>query len=436
MGKNIVTRKMQLLIDAENKEEWKEKFQKLNDWAYNCQKGANMVASRLFAFASMQYEDYLTDKGRRFVLKKDEAINTSLQNVGYRLLSKQYKGEMPSDIFSNLNSIIFNTFNKEKSDVIAGYKSLRSYKRSIPMPFSAKSIRNLRQTTVISEADGQRYNNWTFDWLGGISFNIKLGTDKANNRIILDRILAGEYVLKNSSIQIKEEGNSPTSKNTSKKIYLLAVVEIPKIKHKAIENRTVEAKLDIDTPIVAKCYKYKKEIGNKEEFLYRRRQIQETYRRKQKGLKYTKGGHGRKTKLKPLYEFYKNLEQKYIADRLHNYSSELIKFALHSKAEKILLKDVPASKKELDDFTIRNWSYHDLLQKIEYKAKKVGITVEVENEDYNKNQLLKGLKHADLKKICEALDIIFEKYHVKSMKKELQNLEYKELKRGYDKVFS
>ena len=76
------------------------------------------------------------------ISQKDEEgiLNTSYQNSMYRLVSNAYKGEVPSDILTNLVSNIVSSYKKEKSLIWQGKKSLRSYRDTIPIPFSKKNI--------------------------------------------------------------------------------------------------------------------------------------------------------------------------------------------------------------------------------------------------------------------------------------------------------
>ena len=140
----------------------------------------------------------------------------------------------------------------------------------------------------------------------------------------------------------------------------------------------VKAKQSYDSGM--KCF----EIGTKEEFNYRRRQIQEAVRRCQIENKYTVGGKGRKHKCQAIDSF-KEKEKNYVDTKLHTYSRMLIDLAIKHKCEEIvLMKQLSREEKAKEEndnkepFVLRNWSYYGLKEKIEYKSKMVGIKLTIE----------------------------------------------------------
>ncbi|QRY57035.1 hypothetical protein [Sphingobacterium siyangense] len=135
----------------------------------------------------------------------------------------------------------------------------------------------------------------------------------------------------------------------------------------------------MEHPITVCIDKDNFQIGNKEEFLYRRMAIQAARHRIQKAAAYNKGGHGRKKKLQSLDHF-EEKERRYIDSRLHLYSRRLIDICMKSEAGTLLLVN-QTSKEEVakdDEFLLRNWSYYGLIEKIRYKASMAGIHVIVE----------------------------------------------------------
>ena len=91
-------------------------------------------------------------------------------------------------------------------------------------------------------------------------FKTYLGQDRNNNRVIIERIINGEYIPAASSIQI-----------TKNKIFLLLCVNIPeKGKNETIMTKEIEAFLSPFTPIVASCGRKKIEIGSFEEFMHKK----------------------------------------------------------------------------------------------------------------------------------------------------------------------
>ena len=121
------------------------------------------------------------------------------------------------------------------------------------------------------------------------------------------------------------------------------------------------------------------EIGTKEEFNYRRRQIQELVRRCQIHNRYTRGGKGRKRKCKAINHWHR-AECNFIGTKLHTYSHLLVKAAIDNECGTIKLlnqkkreKTAQKNAEKGSTFVLRNWSYFGLKEKIKYKAALFGI---------------------------------------------------------------
>jgi transposase len=351
----IITRKIQLLIDADNDERklFYEKLYKINWGVRRC---ANIISSHLFHMDNVKDMMYLTDeiKIKLADIQKDEQgiLTTSYQNSLYRLISSMYKGEIPTDILTNLVNNIVRNYKSEKLLVWQGKKSLRSYKDSIPIPFSKKYV-------AFTPCE-----KWYELNLFKIPFKTYLGKDRNNNRVMIDRIITGEYEASGSSLQI--------SKN---KIFLLLCINIPEKEKSPDQDKAVIAHLSPFTPIIASIGRKKIEIGSFEEYMHKKIAIQAKRQRMQRSAKYTKGGKGRNKKMKILEkDSIAKKEANYLNTMLHTYSKILVKFALdHNAGKIILIKDEPDPSKA--KMLLENWGYYNLKTKIEYKAKIEGIEV-------------------------------------------------------------
>jgi IS605 OrfB family transposase len=359
----VLTRKIQLLIDSDDKEEVKTLKHKLYDWQWICFRAANMIMSHHFVQEQVKDFFYLTEEVKVKIAdqKKDEngILLSSRQNTTYRLLSNHFKGQIPTNILSNLNHTLIANFNKEKAAYWKGEKSLRNYKRNIPMPFGAEVIGKLERTA----------NNKDFSFtLFQILFRTYLGNDKSDKKNILDRIRSGSLKLRASHLQL-ENG----------KVFLLASILIEKEQHVLGQSIIAEASLSIEHPVIVKVGSYEQAIGSKEEFLHRRLAIKAAINRVKKGVAFNRGGHGRKRKMKSL-EDYQHLERNYVEYKLHVYSRMLINFCIKHQAATLLLvnQQVKEEVAQEDPFLLQNWSYYSLKEKINYKAEKAGIQVIVE----------------------------------------------------------
>lgn len=359
MEKIILTRKIQILLDEQNPELRKEAYAKLNAWQWTCFRSANFIFTHHFLQDQIKELIYITDETKIKLsdIKKDEdgILTTSKANTTYQLLSKYFKGDIPMEIISCLNHSLVSNYNTERQSYWKGEKTLRNYKRDLPIPFKATS---LKLTTINSS------KNFQFK-LFGIPFKTYLGKDHSDKYQILKKVMAGIFKISASSIKM-EQG----------KIFLLLACQLDRDIHPLDPGVIAEASLSLEHPISVKIGNENHLIGNKEEFLHQRIAIQNARRRLQKAAPYIKSGKGRKRKLKPVTE-YGDYEQRYINSKLHLYSKMLIDMCIKNQAATLVLTNQEQKEDiaKTDEFLLRNWSYYGLKEKIVYKAKKAGITL-------------------------------------------------------------
>lgn len=354
----ILTRKVQLVINSDDKVVVSEAFKTLYQWRYICFRAANYIFTHLFIQHQLKELFYLRDDVK--VKLADSAkdpngiLTTSQLNTTYRMLSARFKGDIPMHIITALSMTLAKHFNNEKQDYLKGEKSVRNYKRDIPIPFGIKDVAHLQPIQ-----NGREYSFELFK----IPFRTYLGRDQFYKRPLFEKLLKGDMILHTSSIQIDKN-----------KIYLLAAFEIEKEVNDLDISIVAEAHLSIDYPIILHIGKMRLTIGSKEEFLHRRLAIQAARSRAQKAASFNRGQHGRRRKLKPLEEF-REKERNYVQHRLHLYSRRLVDLCVQHRAGSLIL--VGQTEKEAaaadDDLVLRNWSYCSLKQKIEYKANKAGV---------------------------------------------------------------
>ena len=388
MGERVmVTRKIRLLVDSECKEQFIEEIKKWKNYQYVTRKCANLISSHAFIQDNIKNLFYIEEGVRLKLCKKDEdnpdgVLSTSKQNTTYQVLGNHFKGELPASIMAALNSAITKTYSKERSDVMKGARSVRSYRNNIPVPFMRNSIRNIKK---MDDA------NYSFD-IFGTPFRTFFGRDRSYNKGLLENALneLDGYKLHDSSIHLEEDGNKKL------KIYLLAVMSFPKIKNEVDPENEIHCFLDPLHPIVIGD-KHSTKIGTYEDFNYGRTQIQERQKQLQAALKYSSGGKGRAKKLQALERFNKK-EKNFVQTKLHTYSRQLINYCIKRKIGKIVLSNLTEiesenlkdSKETVDKFIIRNWSYYGLSQMIIYKAALNGIEVVIpKSKEDNKQSIEK-----------------------------------------------
>lgn len=358
----ILTRKIQIFIDSDDKEKRSEYYEKLFEWRDMVFRGSNLVLTHQYVQEQIKELIYLRDdiKVKLADVKKDSEgiLLTSRMNTTYQILSQYFKGKLPSDIISSLNRALIGNYNADRKDYWKGEKSLRNYKKGMPIPFSGNRVK------LSNDEKGRDFKFTLFK----IPFRTYLGKDRSDKKVLLQKAMVGQIKICASSIKIIKG-----------KLFLLLALELPKKEHALKSHVIAEASLSVEHPITVTIGKENHQIGNKEEFLYRRMAIQAARHRIQKAAAFNRGGHGRKKKLKSLDSF-KEKEKQYVDNRLHLYSRRLIDICVKSEAGTLLLVN-QSNKEEVakeDGFLLRNWSYYGLVEKIKYKAEMNGINVIME----------------------------------------------------------
>jgi len=366
MGKETIklTRKIQLQVDAPTKEEKREALETLYRWQNRSYRAANLIVTHLYIQEMIKEFFYLSERIKYRLADEKKAedgiLNQSKTNCTYRVVSDRFKGEIPTNILSNLNNNIMSSFRNDLSSYRSGERSLANFRRDIAFPFGTRGIQRLCY----------KKEKKTFCFrLFSVPLKAYLGKDYTDKRSLLEQVVAGQIKLCASKLQLKNQ-----------KIYWLAVFEVEKEKHKLKPEIIAEASLSMEYPIIVKSGKEKLSIGSREEFLYRRLAIQASLKRAQNGVTYCRSGKGRKRKTKAVDRFHEK-EKNYVGNRLHVYSRKLIDFCIkHQVGTLILLNQedkMEIAKKE-DGFILRNWNYYELMTKIKYKAEKAGIELIVD----------------------------------------------------------
>lgn len=361
-----ITRKIQVNFVVESKEELSACYDRLYQWQRICFRAANWIATHHYLQENIKELFYLEDETKKKLgdIQKDTdgILTTSRDNTTYQVLSKAFKGECPMGMLSGLNMVIAQTYKKEAKDVRYGLKSLRSYKRDLPMPIRRGDISN------ITKLDDGNYSFFVY----GTTFKTWFGHDLSGNEIIFDRAMAGEYKLCDSSLQIKNN-----------KLFLLAVFQFEKQTVELDADKILEAELDINVPIRIKVGRKEIAIGDQGEFLHRRLSIQAGLRRVQMASRFNKAGKGRKKKMRAI-EHFKEMEDNYVETRIHQYTAKLVSWCVKLKCGKLVLKNQAIKEeeaKEDKEYLLRNWTYFGMKEKILYKCAKFGIEVIVEGDE-------------------------------------------------------
>lgn len=376
----VITRKIQVFVCENDKDLRKQYYQKLYDNRNVAVKAANATVSHMFILDNSIPYLSQEDKDRiAFVGAKGNKV-TRMGGI-YAALSSYFKGKADMGMISCVKQNAEKMYQDDMKHGGLWEKSLRSYKSNMPVPFDHKRFTNIRFADY-TDGEGKQRNGCFFTLLG-VPFQCRFGRDRSGNRLIMERVISGEYKMCTSSLKFEKN-----------KIFLLLCVDIPKKTVKVDEAKVLYAFLGVMQPIICTTHvdAFKDydsgmkvwEIGTAEEFNYRRRQIQEAVRRCQINNRYNKGGKGRKKKCKAIDRWHE-VENNYVDTRLHTYSRRLVDMAVKHGCGTIILmnqthreNEAKADNANGNNFVLRNWSYFGLKDKINYKAKLCGIKVEVE----------------------------------------------------------
>lgn len=371
----VITRKIQIYVNAEA-EERKQMLHQIYEWRDYTRRAANAIVAHKYVQQNARDFVYFTDEIQdKFYIKNclKQGRGMSEQNITYRICKTMTEGKVPADVCTCLNQTVTSTFKKSLPDILKGIVSVKSYKGNIPIPFSGRYIRNIHYNE-----ESKHFEFVLFK----IPFVCKLGTDRSNNQVIIERCIKGDYNICNSSIRIDDK---------KKKLFLLLCVDIPQKEYTPIPDKCIYAFLGTETPITYAVQKSAKRdydegmkvftIGTAEEFNYRRRQIQEAVKRCQINSRYSVGGKGRKKKMKAL-DHWKEKEKHYVDTKLHTYTRMLVDAAIKSQCSEIVLmaqthREDKAKEDNAkgDNLVLRNWSYYGLKEKLAYKCKQYNITL-------------------------------------------------------------
>lgn len=377
----LITRKIEIFICESDKEQRKAYYDRLYQIRNIARDAANAATAHLFMLDNqVPYLDEQSKENIKYLGTSGK--ESSKQNVAYCVMSSLFKDKMESitGMLANLAQIVRKNYQEDRKQGMWN-RSLRSYKSTIPIPYQRKQFTNFRFSDYTDE-QGNTHKGCFFN-VAGIPFQMKFGRDRSGNRLIVERVLADEYKMSTSSIVC--DGN---------KTFLLMCVDIPQKQVELKEGKKMFAFLGVMNPIVCTtevdAYKAYDSgfkvftIGTEDEFNHRRRQIQEAVKRCQINNRYSVGGKGRKRKCQAIDRFHEK-EKNYVDTKLHTYSRELVNMAVKNKCSEIVLMNqkkreekAKEDNKNGDNFVLRNWSYYGLKQKIEYKAKMVGINVKEE----------------------------------------------------------
>jgi putative transposase len=297
-------------------------------------------------------------KNNELFQQYQQIIGTSEQTSVRDVISNQF--DLMSDTKDRLSQKVTQDFKNDiGAGLLTGERVLRTYKKDNPLYIRGRSLKVYKEEGAFH-----------FKWIKNIVFKCVLGIKGQNKTELsktLERVLEGNYKICDSALQF----------NKNKKLILILTLDIPDtVRESKINGRVVGVDLGLKIPAYCALNddKYPRlAIGDIKDFLKVRTSLQKQYRSLQRALKSSNGGKGRDKKLKALERF-REKEKNYVTTYNHFLSREIVRFAKKYKAEQINL-ELLSMAESTNKSVLRNWSYFQLQQFIEYKAGNEGIKV-------------------------------------------------------------
>ena len=310
-----------------------------------------------------KFDEY--PKINEFLLKKDERSGySSLFGYIYDRMKNDFYKLCKYNYSTTINKAILKWKNNLK-DILKGEKSILSFRSNMPIDMHDKCIKLIEENGkyyfILSLITPKFKKELGLDFT---QFKILINIGDNNKKIILNRCINKNYKISASQII-----------NNDKEWFI-------NLSYTFIEEKKSEFKniLGIDMGIVYPVYmavhntliRNNIEGGEIERF---RKQIEKRKKQLQHQGKYCGNGrigHGVITRIKPLEQI-KNKISNFRDTTNHKYARYVVDFAIKYECGLIQMEDLSGIAK--DDVFLKKWSYYDLQQKIEYKAKEAGINV-------------------------------------------------------------
>ncbi len=265
------------------------------------------------------------------------------------------------------------TFDTNSREVLSNNASLPNFRRDQPIPVRERSLRlNEEYQVYLPFITSDKAKELGFKGVNKQSFLVQLDARK-NAKIVLDRILNGEYLMCDSKVQRTLDGKrflllsykQPVKEVVKDEDVIVGVdLGINKVAYMAVNNSGQNFFID---------------GGELRAFRNRIQQRRKSMRNQLRACSHNRRGHGRKTLLKPL-EKLRDKEANFNNLANHRYAKVIVEWAEKQGAGTIQLEDLSNIKDKRKENKKENkmlgeWTYRDLADKIESKAKEKGIKV-------------------------------------------------------------
>src|SRR5699024_6502827 len=150
-------------------------------------------------FVHMQVKyDYKNEIGKIFNVEVNYEVKSYTIFIN-RNLKEKYKGcNIPTDFFKIAKRKSLNVFKINSKELLKGNASLNVFRSNLPIPVRGRTLNISEDYTIkLPFMTKELAESYGFAGRGKQSFEVQLKTHK-NSKLILDRILSGEYKVADS----------------------------------------------------------------------------------------------------------------------------------------------------------------------------------------------------------------------------------------------
>lgn len=331
----------------------------------------------------MDYESFC--KRMRDIQYQVRQYKNRASSEYFLYMMKKNDGMEPPDLYGlakscmpycNTGNISYNVqdmmkrFKTDWKDILSGKKSIPSYKSNQPIALHKNSI-------YLYEENGKYYVRLSVFSRDGVrEYSLKDGMcnfeiwHKCRGSIpIVERCLSGEY----------QHCGSELKYDNDKKMWSLSLTyKFDNKQENLIQDRIMGIDLGIRVPIAAAISGSKKKyrVGSDEieKFRAKTEQMRKELSKSRVVSGIGSSGHGRDTKMAPVDRIANRIAN-FRNTKNHSYSKWIVNIAVKNKCGVIQMEDLSGISSGKKEKFLKDWSYFDLQQKIEYKAKAHGIKV-------------------------------------------------------------
>lgn len=341
------------------------------------------ITYKIMNISTVMYWDYMnTDIGYRkrtghYIDIYDVVGKKRYDSVIYEYIKKHFFSYGSCSNIMNIPVVnAVKTIKNYRNAILSGEMTMPTYKKGMPINIRATDIRPVEEDECylsILGLEKAKELNRTGRMKQAVRVKIK---KKGNQKIIWNRILSGEYTIRDSKI----------SKNNGK-WFLNLSYEIKKFKQYPLNKSKV---LGIDLGIVNAATLA---VSNSPVIYYirggeissLRRQMEARKKERLNHLKYASennSGHGKKHKLRAV-KYWRNKVSNARNNINHKYAKYIVNKAIANGCGTIQMEDLTEiHNKSKGDKFLSNWSYFDLQQKITFKSQEAGIDIKYVNPRY------------------------------------------------------